>query len=144
MLNWQKQPLTQSLARSLRAATRRHPSLDGHTFGFSDLKEMWSAEDAHVVCTHDHDPVWQYWHQAPNGVWELKSVHDTRQEAQDAAAPHVNPGGPEPGTYVVANFPEGRLMRVRIMSKNGERMLTEIFTGLGCVTACERVKGQAA
>lgn len=144
-LTWTKQPLTQSLARSLRAATRRHPSIDGHTFGFADLKEMWCAADVHVVLTHDHDRVWQYWYQAPVGGWKPISIHPTRDEAEAAAEGNVGEDtDPEAGIYVTARFPGGRhLMRVKVLSAHGERMLTEIFDRLGCQTGVERIEEAA-
>jgi hypothetical protein len=144
-MNWTKQPLTQGLARSLRAATRRHPHIDGHTFGFSDLKELWVADDVHVICTHDHDPVWQYWYQHPEKGWMPISIHDTRQQAQQAAAGNVAPGptGPTPGTYVCAQLGQGRWMRVLVQSRDGKELLTGIFTRLGANTKIETVKGAA-
>lgn len=144
-LTWHKEPLTQSLARSLRAATRRHPSIEGHTFSFADLKELWCAAEVHVVCTHDHDRVWQYWYQAPVGGWKPMSIHATREEAARAAEANTYEPEPTPvaGTYVVARFPGGREMRVQVLSQDGTATLTSIFERLGCFTEVQRIEEAA-
>lgn len=144
-LTWEKQPLTQQLARSLRAGTRRHPQIDGHAFGFSDLKELWCADDVHAVCTHAHDPAWMYLYQAPEGGWRLVSVHTSRAAAQKAASANTDtdPEAPVAGTYVMGRLDGGRWMRVQVLSKAGEAMLTEIFSRLGCQTKLEHVEEAA-
>lgn len=142
-LTWAKQPLTQQLARALRAATRRHPSLDGHTFGFSDLKEMWAAEDVHVVLTHDHDKVWQYWFAAPEGGWQLRSVHPNRQAAQQAAQANTAPEDTLDGTFAMGRLPGGRWMRVRCSSPKTITEIVGVFERIGCATKVETI-GEAA
>jgi len=103
-LEWVKEPLTRELARALRAATRRtRPHIDGHGLNYNDLKELWSAEDVHVVLTHDTDPVWQRWFYSPDTLtWELRGLHDTRHEAMEAALADTAPTTVIPGTYLNA------------------------------------------
>ncbi len=139
-LNWQKQALQSNFARRVRAATRRHPDIDGHTYGYTDLKELWMAEDIHMACTHEHDPVWQYWYDTPEGGWKPISIHKTREEALDAAGPYTAPPmGPQAGTYVLARFGRGRWLRVKIESKNGVDMISEAFSKLGAETKLEHI-----
>lgn len=137
-LDWEKQPLTRELARNLRAATRRHPAIDGHTFRYGDLKEMWAAAGVHVVLTHGTDHVWQYWHQSPTGGWQPVSLHDTQAQARQAAEGIVEPQQ-QGGVYVLARFPGGNWIRTRVQSSSGVSTLTAIYTSLGCEVREEHV-----
>lgn len=132
---WERQPLTRAVARSIRSGTRvTRPILEGHRFSYDDLKEMWSTpERHHVVLTHHKDPTWQYWRFTDEKSWQLKEVADTRQEAQDAAERDeaANPTYPQgAGTYVVATK-EDRTLRVRCESGDGPSALSGIFTRMG-------------
>lgn len=142
-LHWAKQPLTHQLARELRAATRRHPQIDGHTFGFADLKELWCAADVHVVCTHEHDPVWQYYRQTPDGGWMPVSVHPTMAAAMAAADGAHGPTERQDGTYLLARFGTRPWMRVRITSRDGIDVIGAIFDRLGAQTKLERIEAAA-
>jgi hypothetical protein len=145
-LMWEKQPLTRQVARALRAATHRI-QFDGHVFGYNDLKEMWMDVDGvHVVCTHEHDPAWQYWHREDNGAWKPVGAYETiiaaqkiAQGAHDDSEPVVEPPI-SPGTYVLARF-KGRdnWMRTRIMSKDGVQRMIDIWDRLGCEVTLEQV-----
>ncbi len=138
-MNWDKSPLTRVLARSLRAGSRGI-ELDGHSFRYTDLRELWVAEENHVVLSHADDRSWQYWFHAPDGGgWSLVSVHTSRKAAQDAAKP-MESHEVEPGTYVLARWDEkGRWMRVRCTSTRITEAIADIFTGLGCETRVEEV-----
>lgn len=141
-LNWEKKPLTRELARNLRAATRRAPAIDGHTFRYGELKELWAAEH-HVVLTHEVDRVWQYWQHAPVGGWYPVSIHDTRQQAQAAAEGSSVSAIEETtsvGDFLLARFPGGNWIRTRIQSRNGMASLTAIYTGMGCEVREEHVQ----
>lgn len=147
MLSWEKQPLTEMMARSLRAASRGgRQQLDGHSFGYDDLKELWTVEDdeaiVHAVLTHDHDPLWQRWsYDQDDKGWTLKDLHETRAGAQEAV---LQSGSvPTRGTYLLARFPGGRWMRVRILTKSGPETLAEIFARLGCITRIEEIEEAA-
>lgn len=136
-LEWVKQPLTRELARSLRAATRKSkPSIDDHTFKFTDLKEMWAADNVHVALTHDEDRKWQYWYQDPKKGWTIVSIHTSRKKAFEAALESL-PDEPEvatdEGVYVLARFNEkSRWMRTRIQSSDGLEKIKTMYSRLGC------------
>lgn len=141
-LQWEKQPLTRELARNLRAATRRAPSLDGHTFRYGELKELWAAE-GHVVLTHSVDPVWQYWSHAPEGGWAPVSIHPSRQEAQATAEGTAVSASDETssvGDFLLARFPGGNWIRTRIQSRNGMASMTAIYQNMGCEVREEHVQ----
>ena len=141
-LTWVQQPLTRLLARTLRRVSQG-VSLDNHRFAFTDLREMWMADDHHVVLTHHQDKKWQYWHLAPEGGsdWDLVSVHSSRKAAQEAARADLPPVE-RPGTYLLARAtPTSRCIKVHITSSRGAQTLTEIFTGLGYDTTTEEVVG---
>jgi hypothetical protein len=132
-LIFDKQPLTQHIARSLRSGTRvTRPSFDGHRFDYNDLKELWaSGNGQHVVLTHDKDPIWQYWRLIDKS-WRLMNVATTRRAAQVLAQSEemlTAPAGGA-GTYVVAKK-DDRAIRVKCQSENGSTELTGIFTRLG-------------
>lgn len=117
ILEWEKQPLTRTLARAIRAATRRsRPKIEGHGFNYNDLKELWSAEDVHVVCTHSTDPVWQRWFYSPDSLtWELRSIHDTRKKAMDASLQDtVSAIVLPPGSACVYAWMEGSSRKITI------------------------------
>ena len=142
-LGFAKQPLTRYVARGMRAATKGR-EFDGHKFRYEDLKELWiSADEHHVVLTHDVDPVWQYWCDTlDGGGWVLASIHHSLAAAQSAACDHqFAETQPKPGTYVVACAPGGehRWIRVRVTSKDGPAMLRRIFTDLDYAVWMEEV-----
>lgn len=142
-MKWEKTPLTRQLARELRAATRAsRPEIDGHSFSYNNLAEMWASDDgAHVVLTHDGEQRWQYWQCM--GHWRLVSLHQTRAGAQQAAQEYVEPlPTPEVGTYVLAR--EGKrtdeyVIRVHCSSEDGPRVIAEAFARLGYATRIEKV-----
>jgi hypothetical protein len=138
-LEWEKQPLTREVARGLRAATRKMVAHGGHRFNYSDLKELWSARGEHFVCTHDTDPVWQYYHRSPEGTVQLICCVQTRQEAQTTAEIKHDPTPPIPsGTYVLAWRPGGRT--IRVACRSGDPSIQEgIFQRLGYETTVEKV-----
>lgn len=138
-LEWVKQPLTREIARGLRAATRKITPIDGHRFRFTDLKELWSADNEHFVCTHDEDRVWQYYHRSPDGGVQLICCVKTRRQAQAAAETTQNPPSSTPsGTYVLAWQPGGRIIRVTCHS--GDPSVQQgIFQRLGYETSVEQV-----
>lgn len=140
ILTWTPQPLTREVARGLRAATRKSSGLDGHRFSFNDLKELWRAEEGdHIVLTHDADPVWQRWGTTPEGGWQLKSCHSSRQEAQRAAEQcETTLASPPEGIYILAWRPGGRTIRVQCRS-NDPQIMREIFENLGYQTNVEAV-----
>ena len=138
-MDFQKQPLTRALARSLRAGTRGI-DFNGHTFRYTDLKDLWAAADIHAVLTHAEDTSWQYWFHAPAGGWQLVGVYPTRKEAQEAAGQPQTGEELEPGTYVMARWDEnGRWMRVRSSSDRITENLCDIFKNLGCETRVDSV-----
>lgn len=140
-LGFQKQPLTRTVARGMRAATKGK-EFDGHRFSYNDLKELWISEDEHhVVCTHDTDKVWQYWLDAPEGGWVLASTHGSREAAQSAALDHERPEvQPDPGTYVLATRgPGSRVIRVKCELDESPEYWVRTFTKLGYSTSVEEV-----
>lgn len=140
-LGFSKQPLTRTVARGMRAATKGK-ELDGHRFSYNNLKELWISEDErHVVVTHDDDKLWQYWLDAPEGGWALASVHKSREAAQSAALDHEIPEAqPETGLYVLATKGEGsRTIRVKCESSEGPEFWVRTFTKLGYSTSVEEV-----
>lgn len=141
-MNFEKQPLTREVARGLRAATRKAVALDGHRFIYNDLKELWSSEDgAHLLCTHEGDVIWQYWHYPPEGTARLVCCFPTRREAEAAAALTVTgalPAKALPGIYLLAWSPGGRTIRVQCRS--GDPSIQQgIFERLGYETSIEEV-----
>lgn len=139
MAEWTKQALTGNLARQIRASTRRKPSIDGHTFSYNDLKEMWLTGES-VVITHHQDPVWQLWSVAPGGGWLPVSVHDTREQAQNDLGdfPPVEVPGEEPGTYVSFRLNDQRpWQRVKVQTTDGVKSLTAMYERLGAQTRVE-------
>jgi hypothetical protein len=137
-MNWEKQPLTRALARSLRAGSRGI-ELAGQRFRYNDLKELWAVDDIHAVLTHEGDKSWQYWFHGAHG-WTLVGVYPTRKEAQAAAGQPQDDDALEPGTYVMARWDEnGRWMRVRSSSDRITENLCDIFKNLGCETRVDSV-----
>ena len=138
-LTWHKQPTFREVARGMRAATRKARSLDGHHFSYRDLKELWSAGDHHIICTHEADPVWQHWHRGQEGGWVLRSCHESLLEAQMAAEcvpQHQDKAAP--GRYVIAWRPGGRT--IRIACRTGDPSIQRgIFERLGYETSVEEV-----
>jgi hypothetical protein len=136
-----RHPLNQGMARTLRASTRAsHPEIEGHSFHYGALRELWASEDrCHVVLTHDEEDGWQYWAKNPEGVWELISIHVNRIEAEAAAGGNHSPPPPSPGTYFIAHRPEGRSIRVHCTTEEAVETLTGIFTKLGYETSTEEV-----
>jgi hypothetical protein len=143
-LEFTRHPLTGEVAHILRASSRGHhpPTLDGHSFVYRDLKELWvSVDGEHVVLTHDKEDGWQYWHKPPEdeGGWALVSVHPYRGEAQAAADLNHGPPPLAAGTYFLAWHPGGRTIRVLCVSPDAAETLTAIFTKLGYDTSIEEV-----
>ena len=137
-MNWEKQPLTRAVARSLRAGSRGI-ELAGQRFRYNDLKELWAVDDIHAVLTHEGDKSWQYWFHGAHG-WTLVGVYPTRKEAQAAAGQPQDDDALEPGTYVMARWDEnGRWMRVRSSSDRITENLCDIFKNLGCETRVDSV-----
>ena len=137
-MDFQKQPLTRAVARSLRAGSRGI-ELAGQRFRYNDLKELWAVDDIHAVLTHEGDKSWQYWFHGAHG-WTLVGVYPTRKEAQAAAGQPQDDDALEPGTYVMARWDEnGRWMRVRSSSDRITENLCDIFKSLGCETRVEDV-----
>jgi hypothetical protein len=139
MVEWTKQAPTGNLTRQIRAGTRRKPSIDGHTFNYNDLKEIWSAGES-VVITHKQDPVWQLWTNTPTGGWLPVSIHKTCKQAQEALGDHppVEAPGEEPGTYVCFRFHDERpWKRVKVQTTDGVRSLTGMYERLGAQTRVE-------
>lgn len=144
-LGFQKQPLTRTVARGMRAATKGK-GLDGHKFNYIDLKELWISEDEHhVVVTHQNDSAWQYWLDAPEGGWTLASVHKSREAAQSAALDHEIPEAqPETGTYVLATKGQGhRTIRVKCTSELGPAYWSGFFLRLGGYSTSVEEVGQS-
>ena len=137
-MDFQKQPITRAVARSLRAGSRGI-ELAGQRFRYNDLKELWAVDDIHAVLTHEGDKSWQYWFHGAHG-WTLVGVSPTRKEAQAAAGQPQNDDALEPGTYVMARWDEnGRWMRVRSSSDRITENLCDIFKNLGCETRVDSV-----
>ena len=137
-MDFQKQPLTRAVARSLRAGSRGI-ELAGQRFRYNDLKELWAVDDIHAVLTHEGDKSWQYWFHGEHG-WTLVGVYPTRKEAQAAAGQPQDDDALEPGTYVMARWDEnGRWMRVRSSSDRITENLCDIFKSLGCETRVDSV-----
>jgi hypothetical protein len=140
-LFWNKNPLTAEAARRLRAASRKAPPVDEHTFNYHDLKELWIAGQ-YAVLTHDGDPAWQCWHSPPTGGAQLLSHHDSRVEAEQAAETHdalvVPPTSNGPGRYVVASGLGDRVIRVRCQSSDPSAVRA-IFENLGYETSVEQI-----
>lgn len=137
-MDFQKQPITRAVARSLRAGSRGI-ELAGQRFRYNDLKELWAVDDIHAVLTHEGDKSWQYWFHGEHG-WTLVGVYPTRKEAQAAAGQPQDDDALEPGTYVMARWDEnGRWMRVRSSSDRITENLCDIFKSLGCETRVDSV-----
>lgn len=137
-MDFQKQPITRAVARSLRAGSRGI-ELAGQRFRYNDLKELWAVDDIHAVLTHEGDKSWQYWFHGAHG-WTLVGVYPTRKEAQAAAGQPQSDDALEPGTYVMARWDEnGRWMRVRSSSDRITENLCDIFKNLGCETRVDSV-----
>jgi hypothetical protein len=136
-MEFEKQPLTKSVARALRAGTRRQ-EFDGHRFAYPDLKELWVSDDKiHVLCTHDHDKAWQYWHQV-EGSWHPVGAYESREDAEQTALGRLIPPSEEEisevsGTYLKARFSStSRWIVTRITGEKTIDELTGIYTRLGC------------
>ena len=137
-MDFQKQPITRAVARSLRAGSRGI-ELAGQRFRYNDLKELWAVDDIHAVLTHEGDKSWQYWFHGEHG-WTLVGVYPTRKEAQAAAGQPQDDDALEPGTYVMARWDDnGRWMRVRSSSDRITENLCDIFKSLGCETRVDSV-----
>lgn len=137
MAEWTKQAPTGNLTRQIRAGTRRKPSIDGHTFNYNDLKEIWLSGDS-VVITHKQDPVWQLWANTPTGGWLPVSIHNSRKKAQDALDDLPLAEGEEPGTYVFFRFNDQRpWQRVKVQTSDGEKNLAAMYNRLGAETRVE-------
>lgn len=145
LMEWQKQPLNQRVARDLRASTRRQPSLHGHKFDYNDLKELWMANEVNVVLCHDEDPVWQYWYYAPAGGWAPISLHETREAAQAAVPEHapseyLTKEPEEPGTYVSFRFADDRpWQRTKVLTEDGVERMTSMYERLGCEVQVQNI-----
>lgn len=138
--------MTRQVARALRAATHRI-QFDGHSFTYNDLKEMWMCTDGiHVVCTHEHDSMWQYWKRESEGGWRPVGAYETIISAQKAAQATEDNAEPAqeqttgPGTYVLARFKgRERWMRTRILTKDGVQKMIDIYDRMGCEVTLEQI-----
>lgn len=130
-IEWAKVPTTRALARTLRVANRIHrKTIDEHRLLYEDLAEIWSIpEETYVVLTHKKDTIWQLWVLDCDDGWTFMSVHQDRSEAQQTALQHL-PKEILPGTYVIAQKGNGRLIKVPCTSKEGPEILRSIFAKL--------------
>jgi hypothetical protein len=139
---WKKQPITRQLAKELRKASVSQPDLNGHSFKFTDLKQLWQGDPDHVLLTHDRDQVWQYWYKAPVGGWQPISIHDSMEEGQDAVAAYKHPDvvippvededGSDEGTFVLFRSDEDKPWHsVRVLSRDGAEKLSDMYERMG-------------
>lgn len=137
---WEKAPTTRTLARALRAANRvTRATIGEHRLLYEDLAEIWTIpEETLVVLTHRADPIWQLWVFDSDAGWTFDSVHKTRSAAQQAAQEHL-PKEIPPGTYVIAQHGNGRLIKVTCSSKNNATVLSSIFEKLDYTVRIENV-----
>lgn len=137
-MEFEKQALTKKVAREMRAATRR-TEFEGHRFAYTDLKELWATADGeHVLCTHEHDTSWQYWHKYPDGSCVPVVVCASRDEAEQEAINRLIPPTEDDlsstvGVYLKARFsPTSKWIVVRITGEKTLDELTGIYSRLGC------------
>jgi hypothetical protein len=139
-IQWDPRPTTRALARALRAHNRLHRTVIGeHQLSYNDLAEIWAnPEETHVVLTHRADPIWQLWVLDSDDGWVFTSVHRTRTAAQAAAEETMLKVIP-PGTYVIAQKGDGRLIKVACTSHERAEALSGIFEKLDYTVRIEDV-----
>lgn len=139
-LHWTEKGMASDLARAMRAATRRKPEIDGHTFTYTDLKKLYATEDETVaVLTHETDKVWQHWVSTPTGGWFPKGMYRTKGAAMEAAEALATAPTVIPGRYLLARFGKRPWMRVRIDSKSGMELIGGIFERMDAEVSSELV-----
>ena len=140
LVEWEKRPTTRALARSMRASNRvTRTMIDEHRLLYEDLAEIWSTPDeTAVVLTHKKDPVWQLWLHDPDTNWQFTSVHKSLSEAQKVAQSRL-PKQTPPGTYLVAQKGNGRVIKVLCTSEEGPKVLTSIFEKMDYAVRMEEV-----
>lgn len=140
-LEWERKPISRTLTRNMRAINRvKQMTIEDHRLLYEDLAEVWATtpDEDHVVLTHKKDPVWQYWFRHPQDNWTFVSIHKTREKAVEAAGIAAVPPTPA-GTYVVAQRPQGRVIRVLCTSQSGPDILSSIFSKMDYAVKVEDV-----
>lgn len=137
------------MRRDIRARRRLGPG--GLRFVYGNLAELWATEPdrQHVVLTHHgHPNAWQHWAHHPEKGWVPQRVHASKSSAQEAAEFHewgaeFEPA-PDPGTYVLAGWPDehGEVtysMRVPCTCKNSAIAVADALHSIGMKTKREEI-----
>ena len=116
---------------------RRETGRAGHRFNPATLKNVWAADDVHLVLNHTDDPAWQHWHHGAQG-WYLVHWHPSRREAQAAAelplrTVPVDVVDMVVGLRVEAGWPgRGSTMIVTCSSPATAEDVAKVYSNIGC------------